>query len=160
MKKYFLMLAVVLFASQPAYAQLNGRQDPFDSFFDTMMFQPQKLMARQFVREPKMDVVDLKDKIEVKIELAGMSEKDFNLTCEDGVLTINGERKQEVEEQDKNYYLKEISSGAFSRSIQLPKNIDESKIEAVFKNGVLTVVIPKTEVKENQLKKIPIKTEE
>ena len=106
---------------------------------------------------PKMDVADLKDKIEVKVELPGQDKDAVTLTCENGILTLSGNRKQETEETSKDYYLKEISSGSFSRSIRLPKNIDESKIEAEFKNGVLTVIIPKTDEKKGAVKKIPIK---
>ena len=109
--------------------------------------------------EPKMDVADLKDKIEVKAELPGMEEKDINLSLDDGILTLSGTRQKEVEEQSKDYYVKEMSSGSFSRSVRLPKNIDESKIDAIFKNGILTVSIPKTATQEETVKKIQIKTE-
>ena len=86
-------------------------------------------------------------------------EKDINLSIEDGILTLSGTRQKEVEEQGKDYYVKEMSSGSFSRSVRLPKNIDESKIDAVFKNGILTITVPKTAAKEETSKKIKIKTE-
>ena len=107
-----------------------------------------------------MDVADLKDKIEVKVELPGMDEKDINLSLENGILTLSGERTQEKEEQNKDYYIKETSSGSFSRSVRLPKNIDESKIDAVFKKGLLIINVPKTDMIENTVKKIPIKSED
>ncbi|HCU58408.1 MAG TPA: hypothetical protein DIC64_00310 [Alphaproteobacteria bacterium] len=97
------------------------------------------------------------DKIEVKAELPGMDEEKIDLSLEDGVLTLSGQRQEEISEENKNYYLKETSNGAFKRSVRLPKNIDESKIDAVFKNGILTITIPKTEAKAETLKKIPIK---
>lgn len=158
MNKFVLPVLTVatLLSSMPAQAQIVGYPDPFMPFFDTMMFNPQKFETRQ-VLGPRMDVADLKDKIEVKAELPGMDENDVTLTCENGILTLSGERKQEKEEQSKDYYLKEMSSGSFSRSIRLPKNVDESKIDAVFKKGILTITIPKTEIKEETAKKIPIK---
>ena len=140
----------------PADAQSVRIRDPFNSFFDAMMFDPRPCEAPQFAG-PKMDVADLKDKIEVKVELPGMEKDEVTLTCENGILTVSGKRKQETEEKSKDYYMKEISSGSFSRSVRLPENIDESKIEAEFKNGVLTVMIPKKEVKEKPVKTIPIK---
>ena len=156
MKKLILpaLTAVSVLVSGTATAQYH------DPFFDSMLFAPHKIETAQFSVEPRMNVADLKDKIEIKAELAGLNENDINLTCKNGILTLSGERKQEVEEQNTDYYLKEMSAGAFSRSIRLPENIDESKIEAVFKNGVLTITIPKTEKTTEDIKKIPIKKAE
>jgi len=159
MKKFMLpslTAAAMLLSSPLAKAQTAHYPDPFNTFFDTMMLAPQRISSHRFA-EPRMDVADLKDKIEVKAELPGMSEKDINLTLENNILTLSSTQHQEVEEQDKDYYLKEISSGSFSRSIRLPQNIDEQKIDAEFQNGILTITIPKTEVKEDTAKKIPIK---
>lgn len=161
MNKYLLPMitAAAVLSATPSKAQLTDYNDPFNGIFNTMMFSPHNFEIRPF-SGPKMDIVDLKDKIEVKAELPGLSADDVKLTCEDGLLTISGDKKTEVEEQNKDYYLKETSSGAFSRSVRLPKNIDESKIDASFKNGVLTISIPKTEEKEDTSRNIPIKTEE
>jgi len=157
MKKSILpiLTAATVLSSAPAFAQMNSYHDPFNSLFDTMLFNPPRLEMRQFA-EPKMDVIDLGDKIEVKAELPGIDENDVTLTLSDGILTLSGERKQEVEEQSKGYYLKEMSSGSFSRSIRLPANIDEDKINATFKNGILIVTVPKIETAPENVKKIPI----
>ncbi|MBP5352460.1 MAG: Hsp20/alpha crystallin family protein [Alphaproteobacteria bacterium] len=158
MKKLILpTLAASILSSMPAAAQIF--QDPFNPPFETMVFAPHHVGTR-YMTEPRMDVADLKDKIEVKAELPGIDEKDVTVSVENGILTLSGERKEEVEEQNKDYYIKETSSGSFSRSIRLPKNIDESKIDAIFKKGVLTINIPKTDIMEETIKKIPIKTEE
>ena len=160
MNKYILpVFAVMLLLSTPAQAETISYHDPFNSLFDAMIFAPQRIDSRTF-STPRMNVADLTDKIEITAELPGISEKDVNLTIEDGILTLSGERNEEKEEQAKDYYLKEFSSGSFSRSIRLPKNIDESKTEAVFKNGILTITIPKIEAKDEVVKKIPIKTAE
>lgn len=157
MKKSILpmMTATTLLLTAPAYAQMNTYRDPFNSFFDTMVFNPPRF-EMQNIAGPKMDVIDLGDKIEVKAELPGIDENDVTLTLSDGILTLSGERKQEVEEQSKGYYLKEMSSGSFSRSIRLPANIDEDKINATFKNGILIVTVPKIETAPENVKKIPI----
>lgn len=160
MNRYLLpALALVAMASSQARAQITRHQDPFNTFFDTVVSYPPRVETH-FYLEPRMDVADLKDRIEVKAELPGMDEKDINLSLENGILTLSGERKQEVEEKNKDYYLKETSSGSFSRSVRLPKNIDETKIDAVFKKGVLIISVPKTEVIEDTVKKIPIRSED
>lgn len=149
-----MMVLACMLAPNTSYAQTEPMHEMVDTIFNTM----KKMEARQFFG-PKMDIVDLGEKIEVKAELSGMNEKDINLSVEDGVLTISGERKLTMAEDDQDYYMREISSGSFSRSITLPKNIDESKAEAIFKNGMLTVYFPKVKAREDNSRKIPIKTE-
>lgn len=160
--KYILPAAAVLALLAPAAVsaqQIIAYHDPFDAFFDTMNPAPRRFAGNEFMG-PKMNVADMKDKIEIKAELPGMSEKDVTLSIDDSVLTLSGQRKEEASEENADYYLKEMSSGSFSRSVKLPKNIDESKIEAVFKDGILTISIPKTEAKADDMKKIPIKKAE
>lgn len=160
MNKFLLpMVAGALLMSQPSFAQSIEYSDPFDRFFDTMLFNPKRMDAK-LTMGPKMDVADMGNYIEIKAELPGMDEKDVKLTYTDDVLTLSGERQQATEESSKDYYLKEISSGSFSRSIRLPKNVDISKIDAVFKKGILTITVPKTEVKDDNVKTIPIKGSE
>ena len=86
-----------------------------------------------------------------------MEEKDIDLSIEDGLLTISGEKKAETEEKDKGYYLKECSYGTFSRSVRLPDNIVDDKIEAKFKKGVLTIDLPKKAIDPPKSRKIAIK---
>ena len=161
MKKYLLPVFAVsaVLSASVANAQFMDINSPFNDILNTMPFHSGYVRVQQ-VFAPRIDVAELKDKIEVKAELPGMTADDVKLTCETNILTLSGYKKSSVEEKSKDYYLKEISSGAFKRSVRLPKNIDESKIDAVFKNGILTISIPKTEEKEDILHKIPIKTEE
>ena len=146
-------------AAAPVYAQMPAYHDPFDTFFNNFVFQAPRAALRSLT-EPRMNMVDIGDKIEIKAELPGIDEKDIALTCENGILTLSGERKQETEEENQTYYMQEISSGSFSRSIRLPQNVDENKIEAQFKKGVLTITIPKIAAKEDTSHKIPIKIED
>ena len=87
-----------------------------------------------------------------------MDEKDINLSVEDGLLTISGEKKAETEEKDKDkgYYLKECSYGSFSRSVRLPDNIADDKISAQFRKGVLFIDMPKTQPSQSKVRKIAI----
>ncbi len=73
------------------------------------------------------------------------------------MLTLKGEKRAEREEKDKNYYLAERSFGAFRRTIPLPVEIDRDKVEASFKNGVLTVRLPKAEQARTQAQRIQVK---
>lgn len=93
----------------------------------------------------------------VAVELPGMSEKDVEVSLSDGLLTIHGEKRQEQEEKGKDYYRKERVFGAFRRSLPIPGEVDESKIGASFKNGVLTVDLPKSEEAQKKVKRIDVK---
>lgn len=92
---------------------------------------------------PAVDVTETEKAYTIAAELPGVSEQDIDVSVHDGSLVIKGEKHQEKEEKAKNRYLSERSYGAFQRVFGLPKGTDESKIEAQFHNGVLTVTVPK-----------------
>ena len=102
----------------------------------------QEIFSAEF---PRVDVSDKEDSICVKAELPGMVKDDISVEIEDLMLEIKGERKDESIEEGETYYRKEIGSGSFSRHFQLPSSIDPEKIEASFKDGILTIVIPKVD---------------
>ena len=110
-----------------------------------------------FAKAPAVDVAEKEKEYEVTAELPGMEEKDIDVKFADGVLTIKGEKHEEKEEKRKDYYLSERRFGSFQRSFQVPEGVDADKIEASFKNGVLTVVLPKTAEAQKREKKIAIK---
>ncbi|MBP5344386.1 MAG: Hsp20/alpha crystallin family protein [Alphaproteobacteria bacterium] len=141
---------------EPRTSDVWGLQSDINRLFDAFM-SPLDTTETRAVMSPKLDVAELKDKFEIKAELPGMDEKDIELSLDDGLLTISGEKKAETEEKDKGYYLKECSYGTFSRSIRLPDNIADDKIEAKFKKGVLTIDLPKKEVIPPKSRKIAIK---
>lgn len=141
---------------EPRTSDVWGLQSDINRLFDAFM-SPLDTTETRPVMSPKLDVAELKDKFEIKAELPGMDEKDIELSLDDGLLTISGEKKAETEEKDKGYYLKECSYGTFSRSIRLPDNIADDKIEAKFKKGVLTIDLPKKEVIPPKSRKIAIK---
>jgi HSP20 family protein len=104
---------------------------------------------------PSLDVAETKNEIVVKAEVPGLEPKDIDISLSDGLLTIKGEKKQEREEKEENYHLVERSYGSFTRSIRLPKEVQSDKINASYKNGVLKVVLPKSE--EAKKKEVKIK---
>jgi HSP20 family protein len=106
---------------------------------------------------PRVDVTETDNEYEVTAELPGLEEKDINLQLANNVLTIRGEKKAEREEKEKNYYLSERSFGSFQRSIPFPIDVEEDRVEASFKSGVLTVRLPKTERAKSQAKRIEVK---
>lgn len=108
---------------------------------------------------PRFEVSEVDGAIVVDAELPGMDEKDVQVSLQDNILTIKGEKKQEQETKKKNRYIAERSYGSFQRSLQLGPDIDESKISAAFKKGVLTVTIPKTEPEKSKARTIDIKPE-
>ena len=132
-----------------------GLQSDINRLFDAFM-SPFDGSEYKNTVSPRLDVAELKDKYEIKAELPGMDEKDINLSVENGLLTISGEKKAETEEKDKGYYLKECSYGSFSRSVRLPDNISEDKIGAKFKKGVLVIDMPKKEPLAPKSRKIEI----
>lgn len=126
----------------------------FDDFFGD--FGQSALSTVAFV--PRVDISETEKEIKVTAELAGMDEKDVEITLHDDVLTIKGEKKDQREEKNERVFVSERSYGSFSRSIVLPETIQQDKINAVFKKGVLTLTLPKAPAEETKAKKIEIKT--
>ncbi len=106
---------------------------------------------------PAVDLVEQDKFYKITAELPGMEEKDIELKLSDSTLIIRGEKKEEKEEKKEGYYLSERYYGSFERRLQLPHGIDTSKIGATFKNGVLTVTLPKVAKAKKPEKKISIK---
>jgi len=94
---------------------------------------------------PAVDIFETEGEIVVKAELPGMGRKDITLNLENNVLTLRGERRFEKETKEENYHRIERSYGGFSRSFSIPSMVDEEKIRADYKDGVLSIVLPKKE---------------
>ncbi len=94
---------------------------------------------------PPVDVLEKRDRIVLTAELPGFAEDQVQLRFEDGVLTLEGERRFEKEVDEARYHCVERSYGRFSRSFRLPANVDEESITATFVNGLLVVELPKRE---------------
>jgi HSP20 family protein len=96
---------------------------------------------------PAVDIFEKDDKLVIKAELPGMDKKDISLDVHNDVLTLRGERKHENEVKEENFYRKEMSRGSFVRSFSLPGDSDPERIQAEFKDGILTVEVPKSETR-------------
>jgi HSP20 family protein len=110
------------------------------------------------VFSPRIDIKETKKEFKIVSELPGLDQKDIDVSVHNGLLTISGEKKEEKEEIEGDYHHVERSFGCFSRSISLPDSVDVDKVKPVFKNGVLTVTLPKNEKAIREPKKIPITT--
>ena len=107
---------------------------------------------------PKVNIKESKTKIEVSAELPGLDKKDIEINITDNVLTLRGEKRLENEMQEDNYYRMERSYGSFNRTVTLPSEVIADKTDAKYKNGVLTISVPKKPESEQKAKKIEIKT--
>jgi HSP20 family protein len=108
---------------------------------------------------PSVDVAETDDELQVTADLPGMSEKDVEVSVDDQVLTLRGEKRMDREEKKKNWHVIERAYGSFHRSIPLPSGLDESRIKAQFKNGVLTVRLPKTPEAKSRRRTIAIESD-
>ncbi|MBN2565862.1 MAG: Hsp20/alpha crystallin family protein [Candidatus Eisenbacteria bacterium] len=106
---------------------------------------------------PSIDVSESENEIVVKAEVPGVDPGDVEISVDSNNLIISGEKRQEEEEKDRNYYRLERSYGSFRRSFALPADVDVDKIKASSKDGVISVVIPKSG--ERKSKKVKIEAE-
>lgn len=106
---------------------------------------------------PKVDVFEKGSNIIVKADLPGIKEEDLSIEVGDEMVTISGERKNESETKDKNYFRKEVNIGSFSRTVPLPSRVNKEKAEAEIKNGILTVSLNKKAKTLPKVTKIKIK---
>jgi HSP20 family protein len=132
----------------------------FDDFFQGWDMAPARIAGGSFnVFQPSIDVKENDSEIVVLAELPGLEEKDIEVLLTDDTLTVKGEKKQEKEEKDKTYYHMERTYGSFQRVIPLPIGIDQKKVKAQFKNGVLSITLQKTGQANVKGRKITIQSE-
>ncbi len=93
---------------------------------------------------PRVDIVETDNEFVIKAEIPEVQKEDVKVTVDNGVLSIQGERRQEKDERKEKYHRVERSYGSFVRSFSLPENVDDSAIKAVFKDGMLNLTLPKT----------------
>ena len=127
---------------------------PFPSLFGRDRWLPVRPLS---IRMPSIDVYEEKDTVMVKAELPGMKKEDIQVNLTGDMLTIKGEKKQEEEVKEDNYYRRERSYGSFLRSVELPCDVKGGEIKASFKDGILEIRLPKTE--EAKRKEIAVKIE-
>lgn len=143
------------------WEELLRLEEAMNRFMDEVFGTPRlgrPLHARRTARElapeaawtPAVDILDRGDRIEIMVYLPGVPRDAIEISIEDGGLRISGHRPEPGGVKPEEYQLCESRYGPFVRSIQLPKNLDLSRVEAVLKDGVLLVTIPKTSVRESR----------
>ena len=101
--------------------------------------------GREYALFPAVNVVEDADRFTITAELPGLTADDVKVTLAENVLTVEGEKKEETEEKERNYHRIERSSGRFRRSFALPGGLQPDKVKAVTRDGVLTITAPKAE---------------
>jgi HSP20 family protein len=137
-----------------------------DSIFDRMLTTINPAFGKEFGVDffqkesyPKVDVVDTDTSIIIEAEIPGLSKKDISVDMKDGVLTISGSKHQSNEDRDDEvtYIRKELKRSSFRRSFRLGDNLDTTKVDASFEDGLLSVKVPKTKPVQPESKVITIK---
>jgi HSP20 family protein len=125
----------------------------FDRFFQD--FNLPSFFAEESEYLPAFDISEKEDEYVVKAELPGIDVKDLDIQFSNGLLTVKGQKKQEKEDKGENYHRIERRYGSFQRSFRIPDNIQEDKIGANYKDGILTLTLPKDAG--GKVKKIEVK---
>ena len=145
-------------AHHPFSLMHHDMEDLFDDFFRGFELEP--FFGPDISSySPKVDVKEGDKEIRVLAELPGMDEKDINVTLNKDSLTLRGEKKEEKEDNEKGYHRLERSYGSFCRTISLPVEIENDKVSASYKKGILTITIPKSKKAIEEKKKIKIEVE-
>jgi HSP20 family protein len=105
---------------------------------------------------PSLDLAETDQAIEARLDLPGVDPKEIDIQINANMLTVSGQRKEEKEEKGKTYHRVERRAGSFSRSVTLPCPVKDDAVDAKYRDGVLTITMPKTE--EAKSRKIPVKT--
>ncbi len=145
----------------------NGFNDDFNRLinhffngFEVSAFRPWSGRGEQIasnVLKPSLDLSATGKSYIIAMEIPGVSSEDINIELDRNTLIIRGEKRQDNEEKNKNYYRMERSYGAFQRTLSLPRDADQSKVNARFKKGVLTITLPRVKTDNKKTRQIDIK---
>jgi HSP20 family protein len=128
------------------FRDLLNIQDEMNRMFNNAFARfPEKGEGSAMLWAPLVDIVETDDEITVVAEIPGMKKEDVKISIQDDVLTLKGEKKQEKESNQKNFQRVERSYGVFERSFSLPSSIQSDKVKASYKDGLLTIHLPKAE---------------
>ena len=125
----------------PSIGRLSDLRDEIDRFFESPLSRTSEFLGWS----PAFDVYEEKDNFVVKAELPGMKKEEINVSLHEGDLIISGERKSETKSEGTEVYRSERFFGKFQRSVSLPATVDPGKVKAEYKDGILTVTLPKSE---------------
>ena len=150
-------MTLVKFKPSSEVANFDKRLRKFFEDFDAPFWGNWNFDVNTNVFTPRVDVTEDNENLYVEADIPGVDKKDVKVSVVGDILTISGEKKKELKDENKNYYRLERTSGSFSRSFTLPAEIHTDKIGAEFKDGVLKVTLPKTEEAKVVEKQIEIK---
>jgi HSP20 family protein len=143
----------------PALRNLPAFDDLFDEFFRGFGVAPAWPEASRLGEfTPRIDIRETDEEVVVTAELPGLEEKDFEVELEDDVLTIKGEKRTEHEEKREGYRHIESASGSFRRAIPMPSEIDADAVKATYKQGIVTVTLPKLAEARRHARTVPIQS--
>lgn len=145
-------------------ASINDIQQEFDRVFDSLRNGlnagwPRRPLFNTDWFKPSLDVASNDDEYSVKVELPGIDSGDISIEYTSNTLKIKGEKRQEKEEKEKDYYRVERSYGSFQRILDIPEDADADNITSSYKDGVLSITIPRKMLEKKDTKSIEIKTE-
>jgi HSP20 family protein len=132
-------------SSWPTFGRLSDLREEIDRLFEAPLSELGRTASVFGGWTPAIDVFEDKDHVVVKAELAGMRKEDIEVTLHEGTLSIAGERKTEKKVEEAGLYRSERFFGRFQRTITLPAPVAGEKVKAEYKDGILTVTLPKTE---------------
>ena len=127
------------------FRDMLGIQDEMNRLFNAYFSRSSDPEGKSLVWHPFVDIFETDDEIKVVAEVPGMNKEDIKVSIQDNVLTISGEKKQDVEDTSKNYHRIERAWGTFERSFSLPMAVKVDKVNAAYKDGILTITLPKSE---------------
>jgi HSP20 family protein len=127
------------------FRDLMGIQQEVNRLFEDLMTRRAEAGAEGTVWVPAVDVAETEDAVNVKVEAPGVKKEDIKISVTNNVLTVRGEKKMEKETSEENYHRIERVYGSFVRSLELPTLVRADKVKASFKDGVLSIVLPKSE---------------
>ena len=130
-------------SGRPWWMNTFGREPFGDIFFDRLWPEWKRDMGEEL--NPSVDLVEKDNKYVLTVELPGLDKDDISISVENGFVTVSGKREEKSEKEEGEYYVKEMRYGSFRRSFRLPKSVLDDKVDATYKNGLLTVVIPMAE---------------
>lgn len=137
-------MTLVRFKQNPAEAYRNSLMPTFSGLFNSFLNESENNQKTSFF-SPKADISETNDHFGIMLSIPEMEKENVNIDLKDNTLTISGENSISKEEENKKFHLIENRYGKFSRSFTLPNNIKKDEISATFKNGVLALVLPKSE---------------
>jgi HSP20 family protein len=159
-------------AAMQAWRPFEGLRREVDRLFEDFTLNPFRLplrrpafdlepfwQAESWVATPAIDLVERDNAFEMTAELPGLDEKNIEVNLTNGVLTIKGQKEEAKVEKKEDFHLRERRFGSFTRSVRVPDTVETDKIEASFRKGVLTVILPKKPEAQKPVKKIEVRGE-